>query len=435
MNALKNKKTWTWGITVVVIAALTFVGLGFISSKDANAASAAEAQVVALNLAETIEASGSLNAQPSASLSWKTTGTVETVNVQTGDKVKEGDVLMTLDVTSAPASIISAQADLVTAQKNLEDLLNSDTGLAQAAIDLKDARESYDDAENYLRYLQTDNKVPQTIYSAELVQTHNGWRYEYTTDNFKGPAPEIWIVEAENDLALNKAQYEDAQREYDRLLAGETSSDVIAAQAKVDAAQATVNSLNIIAPFDGEVLYVSSRAGDVVGTTSLAVNVADMDHLYVETQVDESDIANVKLGDQVQVTLDAVPGVTLSGKVSAINPVGEVVSGLVKYTVRIDLDKAAGDVFLPLGATANVSISVGETAAVLAVPIVAIQNDSAGEYVWVVQADGSTERVNVSGGAIVDDLVVVAGDLREGDRVQLVRESSFQAPNPFGGGN
>ena len=89
----------------------------------------------------------------------------------------------------------------------------------------------------------------------------------------------------------------------------------------------------------------------MVSTGDLSVNIADMDHLYVETQVDESDIANVKLGNQAEVTLDAVSGVTLTGKVTAINPVGENVSGLVKYTVRVDLDKVDGDTFLPLTTT------------------------------------------------------------------------------------
>jgi len=160
-----------------------------------------------------------------------------------------------------------------------------------------------------------------------------------------------------------------------------------------------------------------------------------MDHLYVETQVDESDIANVKLGNQVEATLDAASGVMLTGKVTAINPVGEVLSGLVKYTVRVDLDKVDEDVFLPLGTTVNVVIQVKEAAATLAVPITAIQNDDKGEYVWVIQTDGSTKRVDILSGAIVGDLVAVSGDLKEGDRLQLLQPNSVNASGPFGGGN
>ncbi len=94
----------------------------------------------------------------------------------------------------------------------------------------------------------------------------------------------------------------------------------------------------------------------------------------------------------------------------------------------------ADGMFLPLGTTANVVITIKADTATLVVPITAIQNDGQGEFVWVIQSDASTKRVDVVSGAIVGDQVAVTGDLQEGDRIQLVSESSFAAPNPFGGG-
>jgi multidrug efflux pump subunit AcrA (membrane-fusion protein) len=81
-----------------------------------------------------------------------------------------------------------------------------------------------------------------------------------------------------------------------------------------------------------------------------------------------------------------------------------------------------------------VIIQTKAASATLAVPISAIQNDSNGEYVWVIQTDGSSARVDVVSGSIVGDVVVVTGDLKEGDRLQLVNTSSFDAPNPLKGG-
>ena len=428
---LKNKKFLWIAAGVVVVLALLIGSL----TKNANAsdsASAETAQVVSLTLTETVDSTGSLEAEPFANLNWKTSGTVAEVNVQPGDFVKAGDILLTLDPTSTSSSIVSAQADLITAQQNLDDLLNSGTDLAQAAIDLKEAREDYDDAVNYLKYLQTDTRVPQTKYLAKLVKQGNGWAYDYDTETFRGPAPEDWIIEAENDLALKKAKYEDAQREYDRLLAGETSQDVIAAQAKVDAAQATVNTMSIIAPFDGQVLSVDQVNGDVVSSGELSVNIANLENLYVDAQVDESDIAKVQVGNQVTAESDALPGVTFTGEVMSINPVGEVISGLVKYAVRIDLDKPEDGIFLPLGSTMNLVIQIGGETATLAVPITAIQNDSNGEFVWTLRGN-ETVRVDVVGGEIIGEMVAVTGDLNEGDVVTTARESSFEAPNPFGG--
>jgi HlyD family secretion protein len=428
---LKGRKAryWIIGSTIVLLA--IFVLLRFNSARASNATSESPANVVSLKVAQTVEASGSLDAQPSASLTWNTGGVVDTVNVKAGDKVKAGDVLMKLRTTSVSSNIISAQADLVTAQKDLENVKSSSTDLSQAVIDLKDAQEAYDKAVNYLQYLQNSKKVPQSETRLFLETKRNSWMYVYKTKTFKGPAPEDWITDAENDLALKKSQLEDAQRTYDRLKEGSNSQDVLAAQAKVDAAQATVDSMSVIAPFDGEVLYIQSQPGAVVEAGASAVNVADLDHLYVETQVDESDVANVKVGQQADVTLDALSGATFTGKVTQINPVGEAVSGLVKYTVRIDLDKVTDQSFIPLGTTANVVIRVKDATASLAVPITTVQNDSQGEYVLVVQNDGSTKRVDVVSGAIVGDLVIVTGDLKVGEHVQTDQQSSFNAPNPF----
>jgi HlyD family secretion protein len=419
----RKARYWIIGSTIVLLA--IFVLLRFNSARASNATSEAPASVVSLKVAETVEASGSLDAQPSASLTWNTGGVVDKVYVKTGDKIKAGDVLMKLKTTTVSSNIISAQADLVTAQKDLENVKSSSTDLAQATIDLKDAQEAYDKAVNYLQYLQNSKKVPQSETKLFLETKRNSWMYVYKTKTFKGPAPEDWIVEAQNDLALKNGELQDAQRTYDRLKEGSNSQDVIAAQANVDAAQATVDSMSVIAPFDGEVLYVQSQPGDVVEAGTSAANVADLDHLYVETQVDESDVANVKVGQKAEVTLDALTGATFTGKVTAINPVGENVSGLVKYTVRVDLDKVSADTFLPLGTTSNVVITVKGATANLAVPITMIQNDSKGEYVWVIQNDGSTKRVDVVSGSIVGDKVVVTGDLKDGDRIQLVQTSSF----------
>jgi len=426
MKFLKSK--WTIGglaaLLVVVVAAQAF--------GNANASSEMQYEkVTRVEIAEVVEATGSLEARPFASLDWKTGGIVEKVNVKPGDKVEAGDLLLTLQPSSTSASIASARADLVTAQKNLEDLLASDLDRAQAVIDLKEANEEYDDAVRYRRYLENEDRIPLTDTRTYLKKTPNGWKYDYHIRTYKGPATEDMIIEADNDLALKKAELVEAQRTYDRLKDGPNSYDVLAAQAKVDAAQATVNSLSIVAPFDGEVLWIEHRKGDVVSAGEFSVNLADSTHLYIEVQVDESDIANVKLGDQVQVAMDALP-VGLTGEVAAINPVGEEISGLVKYTVLIGVDKTEEQILL--GATVDVTIQVSDAARALAVPLSAIQNDAEGEYVMVVDADGSMRRVDVTSGAIVDERVVVTGDLQEGDQLAVAQPAGMDMPGPFGSG-
>lgn len=471
----KNKSIRNWGIVIIVVVVALLAVRTFSSAQASKRIVRAEGEVVSLSVAETIEAAGSLEAQPFAALDWKTSGVVEKVNVKAGDFVKTGDVLLSLQFTSTSSNIISAQSDLVSAQKNLDDVLHSNLALAQAEQDLADAKQAVEDAQkdvtklDYRRY--SDDMLKQAKNELTLANRDVS-RAEDMFKNFKDrldgdsqkaeaelnlinarakrdekQATLDWYLGTPNDLdaakyraalSLAQAQEADAQREVDRLKNGPTAEDIAAAQAKVDAAQATVNSLYIIAPFDGKVLSVEHRVGDVVNSGDLSVNLADMDHLYVETQVDESDIAKVKLGNQVEATLDALSGVTLTGTVTAINPVGEVVSGLVKYTVRIDLDKMTEDVFMPLGTTVNVVIQVKEATPSLAVPITAIQNDASGEYVWVIEGNGLPKRVDIVGGAIVGDQVAVTGNLKVGDRLQLGQTTTNpnQGPRgPFGGGN
>lgn len=428
-NTFKNKK---W-LAVTVAVAVILISAGFLFAGNTRAAQIQTAEVVSLDLAETVEAAGTLESQPFAALNWKTAGVVESVNAKVGQKVKKGDVLLTLQPDSTSASAASAQADLVEAQKNLEDAISSDSELAQATIDLRDAQREFNDSEVYLKYLQTSKNVPQTEsrgwYEMKEVV---GWTYVWKTRYFKGPATEAMLIDGKNDLELARAKLEDLKITVENLQDKEQKAR--AAQSKVDAAQATVNSMRIVAPFDGKILWVSQSAGDVVGAGELSVNMADMENLYVEVNVDESDIANIKMGNITEITLDTMPGVAYAGKVAVIDPAGDVVSSMVKYAVRIDLDPVKDKTFVPLGATANAVIMLKNSAVTLAVPIAAIQNDSQGEYVWVVQDNGAAKRVDVSSGAIAGDLVVVSGKLRAGDLVQLPeRESTFKAPNPFGG--
>jgi len=428
LNFVKNKKARNWGILVISVLVIGALVWYYSSAKADTATVNTEATVESLSLAETVEASGSLAAQPFASLEWKTGGVVGDVNVKSGDFVKTGDVLLALQPSSTSASIVSAKADLIQAQKDLETLLKSDTDRAQAAIDLQDAKDAYKKAKDWRVSLNgkiwLKNTTYKYVFGRQILEERS----------YRGYADAGTIADADRDLALKMAELEDAQRTNDRLMDGPNSQDVLAAQAKVDAAQATVNSLNIIAPFDGQILSVENHTGDTVNAGDLSINLADMNHLYVVAQIDESDIAKVKVGNKVTATLDAVPNLTLTGKVTAVNPVGEEVSGIIKYEVHIDLDKVADGTFVPLGTTVDTVIQVKEASTALAIPITAIQNDDKGEYVWLIKEDGSTTRVDVVGGSIVGDLVTVTGNLKEGDRISTVQSSGNGGPGgPFGG--
>jgi multidrug efflux pump subunit AcrA (membrane-fusion protein) len=141
------------------------------------------------------------------------------------------------------------------------------------------------------------------------------------------------------------------------------------------------------------------------------------------------------MGDPVTAILGAVDGLVLTGRVAAVDHLGTVDAGSVNYAVWMDIDPISQDVFLPLTGTANVTIQVTDAKMSLAVPIAALQNDDKGEYVLVMQSNGTSERVDVISNTIVDDLVVVTGDLQEGDTLMTAQNNALPADGPFGQGD
>ena len=199
---------------------------------------------------------------------------------------------------------------------------------------------------------------------------------------------------------------------------------------KIQAAQATVDSLNLLAPFDGEVLVVHYQTGDSVTLTQPGLELANRSRYHLDVAVDEAEVARITLADPANVTFSSLPGLILSGTVESINPVGATVQGLVKYTVRIDIGQA--DPRVLLGMTADVSIVTATEQNALAVPLDAVQLDSDGEFVSRVDALGAVERVPVVSGAVQDALVIVKGDLKPGDTVQLIKPVPTNNGGPFG---
>jgi RND family efflux transporter MFP subunit len=236
---------------------------------------------------------------------------------------------------------------------------------------------------------------------------------------------------AQSKLGVATATLGDAQDKLAKLKAGGAPNDVQAAQARVQAAQAIAATLELRAPFEGDVLMVNYQPGDSVALTQSALTLANRSRTHVDVLVDESDVSNIAIGNKANVALSPLPGLTVTGTVSAIEPLGQTVNGLVKYTVRVDLDTA--DPRVLLGMTANVSIVTATEANALAVPLDAVQLDTQGEYVNRVNGPGAVERVPVISGAVQDTLVIVKGNLKPGEQVQLIKPVPTSSGSPFGG--
>jgi len=211
-------------------------------------------------------------------------------------------------------------------------------------------------------------------------------------------------------------------------------TDLAAAQAKVQSAQAEVNSLNLTAPYAGEVTNVGYQVGDSVSQSTPAVVLVDRSKLYVDLQIDESHVVKLSQGDTATISLEANTSLALTGKISYINPVGTSNQGVVNYDVRVVLDQS--DPTILIGATADVTIQAGQPQEVFTVPVSAVGSDTNGEYVYVISSSGAAQQVSVvSGQILADNTVIVSGDLQVGETVGLLTSTSTGTNNGgLGGG-
>ena len=238
-----------WIIAVVVILVVA-AGLYFFGPFRGQAQNVAPGNLQTAaaergDLTATIGATGLVRANQTASLAWQTTGTVDEVTVAAGEQVTGGQELASLAQTSLPQNIILAQADLVSAQKNLGDLQNSQLQQATALQAVEEAEQALEDAQNpelaQARALEAIATAQKTVDLAERA-----------VRNSQSTADESLIAEAEAQVVLAKDaldKAEDAFAPYankpeDNLTRARLQSELAAAQQRYDAAVSQLNALS-----------------------------------------------------------------------------------------------------------------------------------------------------------------------------------------------
>lgn len=415
-----------WVIIGTIVVVLVGLYLAFGRGSNDNTTQYTTEKIKRGTLTATVGATGTVRARQSAVLTWQTGGTVEKVNVTVGDVVKQDEVLSTLQKISLPQNIIAAEADLISAQQTLDDLLKSNTALAQAAIDVRKAQDDFDTAQSYRDSLNGKIDLKKVTYIFIAGRRIPQVKY------YKGYADPETIAKADEDLALKKAKLEDFQREYDRLKAGPNSADVAAAQARVDAAQATLNLARVTAPFAGTVTQADPLPGDKVTSGVTAFRVDDLSHFLVDVDISEVDINSVTIGQEVTLTFDAVLNKSYHGKVVEVGQAGNDVQGVVGFTVTVELTDV--DENVKPGMTAGVNIVVTELKDVLMIPNRAVRVVDSQRVVYVLR-DGIATKIEVRLGSSSDTYSALAdGDIKEGDLIILNPPTTFGPGGPGGGG-
>ncbi len=466
----KNHKLRNWLIFGAIV--LVVIALVLIRAHNQALAQTTQYQTVKAargTLTAIVGATGTVRARQTANLAWQTTGTIGTVSVQPGDKVSTGQVLASLVQTSLPQGLILSEADLVTAEKNLNDLLESKTAQAQAQLALANAQDNYNTTKSNYDYETQRHADPDTIRNAEaqltladqrvkLMQGYyddtsgladdnitraNAYSNLYQAEQQYTNALNVYnwdsghptaanIADWNGKLAVAQAQLEDAQREWDRLKNGPDPNDIAAAQARVDAAKASIALAHISAPFAGTITQVSGLVGDQVAPGTQAFRVDDLSRLQVDVQVSEVDINSVQVGQPVTLTFDAITGKSYNGKVVEVAQAGDVVSGAVNFTVTVELTNADADV--KPGMTAAVTIVVKQLENVLLVQNEAVRQVNNQQVVYIISNNVVQEVPVVLGASSDTSSEVVSGGLKVGDEIILNPPSGIFSGQRTGGG-
>lgn len=171
-----------------------------------------------------------------------------------------------------------------------------------------------------------------------------------------------------------------------------SAAGIVSGKAQVNDAKTTLDQTIVRSPANGVILVRDVSVGTIVPSALSAtatgvelLSLGETDQMYVQATVDETDIANITVGQDVNVSFDAYPDIPFDGKVTRIDPQAVVNQNVTQFDVRVEIDNTAPTFrLLKPGMNATCDFIVDQKENVLAVPSEAVQTDDSGNsYVQV----------------------------------------------------
>ena len=355
-----------------------------------------------------------------------------------------------LDIEAQESKLALAIATLMSAQDELQTLTAEPdpTALAAKKSEVLVASTEVDDAEEALAALLSgpnpvdlDAKERQVNVARAALDDAE----EALAALLSGPNP-VDLDAKERQVAVARASLDEATEELTALAAGSDPLEVALGEAEIAAAQSDLEdalenlaSATLRAPMAGIISEVRAEVGEQVNLNTPILEILDPTVVEVQGSVDEIDVLFVTVGATASITMDALPGQTLTGTVSEIAATATSQQGVVTYPLSIRVEIPAG-AQLPEGLTAVASVVIREDRNVLLVPLDALRGTFQEPTLRVKTVAGIVDRPVTLGNS--DDFwVVVTEGVAENDSIVMeVRDAStfgfggFGAIRQLGGG-
>lgn len=466
-------------IVLFLVLALVLIGTAISApalGEQANNGSGQEtAQVEQIDVDIVVSTTGIVVEDRNASLGFGVSGTVEEILVEEGDVVTAGQPLARLDSTNLSLQVQNAEQALVIARANFDRLTEpptaaqraqAETALANARVQLTNAqtarlnapdqqmvtcmgvdtaRTNLNDAQTaYDRYIRdglnadptfsanTDHPAAVALDNAQRAFNQADAQCRVAGNNAQDNGQ---VIAAESAVAQAEAALAALTDDPTETELAISNAQVRQAEIALEQAQRNFNNATITASFDGVVSAVNLRIGQTVSPGAAVIILADLDPLHIEADVDEVDVTQLSVGMPASMVMDALDAAKLTGEISRIAPIGQVVQGVTTYGIQINLTGEVSNV-IRAGMGGEVDIVVGTLKDALVVPTRAIQRDDTTEYLLIPQTEGDPVQVAVTSGQSVGELTVVVplnpSELGAGDTVIVGRErASLFQPGGF----
>ena len=226
------------------------------------------------------------------------------------------------------------------------------------------------------------------------------------------------LLSASQSVQSAQISLEQSQASFNLQVAPAATSSIASAEASLENAKATLNTAennyqnNIItAPFDGIIGALSIQKGQQV-SAGTAIATVLTNQKIANVTLNEVDAAKIKLGDPATLTFDALPDLTIAGKVAEIDPVGTVTSGVVNYSVKIAFATQDSRIKPSMSVSAAIVNDVSQNT--LVVPNSAIKTQGSSTYVLVASGDEASSTTSTIAGAVTLSNVPVATVVQTG---------------------